>query len=220
MASQISMAAARKLLSSMNQQQIANVLAGHVPGHEHGQFSSWNQNQLQHLQQYAQNHGFGQPQAPTQIDFNAIAQALSGAGGISQKQMDALTKGVGGGTGLAKDGLSSAALHFLASSGLLAANPVQQISLTDANGNPLTGGALAVAQLQQQMANLAPNTYDLQQGVTGDMLASLFGGGGFQKAYGYNPFRKGFAYSPSTGGGAPAAAAGSAGGNAMAGFGQ
>ena len=103
--------------------------------------------------------------------------------GINQSQMTHIGEGFNGANGVvggangAFAGLSPYAMHFLGTSGLLTKTD-NSVPTTDASGNPLTGSALLMANLQNMLGNEAPATYHLASGITAADLAQLFGGAG------------------------------------------
>ncbi len=121
--------------------------------------------------------------------FKALSSGLNATQyGRLQSGYDGLNGAVGNEHG-AFAGLSPYAVHFLATSGLLDQAPVQQVSMTDASGNALTGIPLLMAQIQQSINNAAPTKYNLAQGLTQQNLqtvlqAAAANGQIFNKGYG------------------------------------
>jgi len=114
--------------------------------------------------------------------------------GLTGDQLTNLTNGATGSDGMAVGGangvfagLSPYAAHWLATSGLLTQNAQQSVPTTDAQGNPLTGTALAIANAQNALYGQQAPKYSLAQGITSDQLGSLIGmiqQGGYAKGYG------------------------------------
>lgn len=137
--------------------------------------------------------------------------------GISAQQYANMAAGFNGADGGAVggadgrfQGLSPYAMHYLTTSGLLDKIAAPKVALTDANGAPLTGDALFMANLQNSMAQYRPATYQLHSGVTQSDLANLFANGlvsgdwsGVKGAYakGYNStgkIKQGGSFGPPT----------------------
>lgn len=123
----------------------------------------------------------GPAQASPFHGLAGVISALSG-GPITAQQLANMNAGYTGGNGHAVggmhgalSGLSDYAVNWLANSGLLQANTPQAVPTTDANGQPLTGTALLLANIQNQLNQSAPKTYSLAQGVTADQLGGLLG---------------------------------------------
>lgn len=109
---------------------------------------------------------------------------LLSKGGITQEQVDNMTKGyngtdasggaVGGGGGKFA-GLSPYAMHFLATSGLLQEQAPNLMSLKDASGVDLAGDELFKAQLMNKQLSAMPKTYKLHSGIDVNSLNQLLG---------------------------------------------
>lgn len=132
--------------------------------------------------------------------LQGVVHALSGT--ISQDQLNNMIAGYTGGNGHAVTGmhgalggLSDYAVNWLANSGLLTQNaPANQVPTTDAQGNPLTGTALLLANIQNTLNSGAPKTYSLAQGVNANQLGALL-----QQAMGnihQNVYANGFGAQP------------------------
>jgi hypothetical protein len=128
----------------------------------------------------------GGPQSGYQ-GLQGVIDFLSRPGGISQAQFDRLNQGYTGANGIVGNalgrfkGLSPYAVHFLASSGLLAKNEPAQIDTAN-----LTGDELFKAQLQNSLAAAQPATYNLHSGIDSSFLQQLLAqvqGGGYAKGY-------------------------------------
>jgi hypothetical protein len=116
--------------------------------------------------------------------LQGIISALSGPHGINASQYAAMGQGANGADGMAIggmhgafNGLSPYAVHFLATSGLLDQNKATTVPTTGADGQPLTGTALLMANLQNQLNAGQPSTYSLAPGIGESQLQSLFAGG-------------------------------------------
>lgn len=136
--------------------------------------------------------------------LQGVLQAL-GSGNITAQQLQNMKQGYTGGNGHAVggmhgalSGLSDYAVNWLANSGLLEANQAQAVPTTDAQGNPLTGTALLLANIQNTLNKQAPTSYHLAQGLTSDQLGGLLTQA--MQNIGQSAYRKGF---NATGGPAP-----------------
>jgi hypothetical protein len=144
----------------------------------------------------AQAPGPGTAGAP-QAGWQGLGGLLSFLqGSVNQQQQTNMVAGnqgngfgaIGGAHGAAS-GLSPWAMSYLAQH-LLTKNAAPQQALTGPDGQPLTGIALTMAQLQNSLGAGAPSTYSMDKGVTTDMLSQLLNT--FSQDTGHSAFVKGF----------------------------